>query len=73
MNKENKSRENKSIYLFIIEEEYKRNKAKRNSDEGFFKKTEPPTLITNHPAVIQELENMHPNYKVIQDPTASNT
>ncbi len=74
MNKENESKENESIYLFIIEEEYKRNKAKQNADEGFLKKPEPPTLITqNHAAVILELENMHPNYKVIQEPKPRRT
>lgn len=68
------NKENESIYVFIIEEEYKRNKTKQNASEDSLKKPEPPTLTTqNHEAVIQELEKMHPNYKVIQKPKPRRT
>jgi vacuolar-type H+-ATPase subunit I/STV1 len=74
MNKEKESKENESIYLFIIEEEYKRNKAKQNADADSLKKPEPPPLITqDHADVILELENMHPSYKVFQEPKPRRT
>jgi peptidoglycan hydrolase CwlO-like protein len=68
------NKENESIYLFIIEEEYKRNKAKQNPNDDLLKKPEPPALTTqNHEAVIQELAKMHPDYKVIQEPKPRRT
>ena len=60
---------NESIFLFIIEEEYKRNKTNQNAHEDLLGKAELPILITqNHASVIIELEKMHPTYEVIQEP-----
>jgi len=68
------NKENENIHLFIIEEEYKRNKAKQKGNDDLLKKPEPLALSTqNHEAVIQELEKMHPNYKVIEEPKARRT
>ena len=68
-------KENESIFLFIIEEEYKRNKRKQNAYEELLGRAELPTLTTqNHASVILELEKMHPNYKVnSRTQTPSNT
>ncbi|MGD0643874.1 MAG: hypothetical protein ABSA75_03105 [Candidatus Bathyarchaeia archaeon] len=62
--------ENESIYLFIIEEEYKRNKRKRNGNAhvDISGKAELPTLPKrNHASVIRQLKKMHPNFEMIQE------
>jgi hypothetical protein len=62
-------KENESIYLFIIEEEYKRNKRNQDAHEDLLGKAKLPILTEqNHAAVLQELEKMHPTYEVIQEP-----
>ena len=62
------NKENESIYVFIIEEEYKRNKTNQNAHEDLLGKAELPILITqNHASIIIELEKMHPTYEVIEE------
>jgi vacuolar-type H+-ATPase subunit I/STV1 len=62
-------KENENIHLFMIEQEYKRSKAKQNGDEGFLRKAETPMLTKqNHASVIQELQGMHPNFGAIEEP-----
>ncbi len=62
-------KENESIYLFIIEEEYKRNKTNQNAHEDLLGKAELSILTEqNHASVLQELEKMHPTCEVIQEP-----
>lgn len=61
-------KENENIHLFIIEEEYKRNRRKQNANHDYLGKAEPPMLNKqNHESVILELEKMHSNFEVTQE------
>ena len=67
-------KENENIHLFIIEQEYKRNNAKQNDNEGFLRKAETPMLTKqNDASVIQKLHEMHPNFAVIEEPESLQT
>ncbi|HUK84810.1 MAG TPA: hypothetical protein VLU95_03000 [Candidatus Acidoferrum sp.] len=62
-------KENENIHLFILEEEYKRNKAKQNDHGDVLGEALPPELIKkNNASVFQELERMHHNFETCQEP-----
>ena len=63
-------KENENIHLFIIQEEYKRNKPKQNRDaECLSGKKETPIFNSqNDAAIIRKLAEMHSNPAVIEDP-----
>ena len=61
-------KENENIHIFIVEEEYRRNKVKLNSNGDLLRKAEP--LIVNkqsHESIIQELGKMHSNFEDNQE------
>ena len=62
-------KENENIHLFILEEEYKRSKAKQNNHGDVLGEALPPELIKkNNASVFQELERMHSNFETCQEP-----
>ena len=61
-------KKNENIHLFIVDEEYDRNKEIQNDSDDLLRKVEPPTLTKqNHSTIIIGLENMHPNFEVDQE------
>ena len=66
-----KDKENENIHLFIIEQEYKRNKREQNAQDSCSKEAEKSTLTEQiNPAVIQKLEEMHPKLEATEVPEA---
>ncbi|HMK94095.1 MAG TPA: hypothetical protein VK536_01720 [Candidatus Limnocylindrales bacterium] len=62
-------KENENIHLFIIEQEYERNRAKQNDAEGFSGKAETPILSKqNNASVIRKLKDTHSNFAAIEEP-----
>ncbi len=62
-------KENENINIFIIEDDYRRSKAKQNAHDDLSRKPEPIILNKqNHESVIQELEKMHSNFEAGQEP-----
>ncbi len=47
-------KENENIYLFIIKEEYARNKAKQKVNEAFHRAADHPRITTNSSAILGE-------------------
>ena len=67
-------KENENIHLFIIEQEYKRSKAKQSDQDGSLRKAETPMLNKqNHASVIEKLLEMHPKFEVIEGPESLQT
>jgi hypothetical protein len=58
------TKKNENIHSFIIEEEYRRTKAKQNDREDFSRKAVTPMLAKS---VVQKLEGMHPTFSVIEE------
>ena len=69
-----KEKENQDIHLFIIEQEYKRKKARQNDNQGLLRKAETPMLTKlNRRSVIKKLKEMHPDFAVIEEPESLQT
>jgi hypothetical protein len=62
------SEENENIHLYIIEQEYKRNKAEQNAQDGSSSEEAKKRALTEkiNPAAIRKLKKMHPKFKVIE-------
>ena len=61
-------KKNENIHLFVIDEEYERNKEIQTDSDNFLRKAEPPMLTKqNHSNIIIGLEKMHPNFEVDQE------
>ena len=61
-------KENENIHIFIVEEEYRRNKTKQNTHDDFLRKAEPLIINKrNHESIILELEKMHSDFEVNQE------
>ena len=64
-----KEKENQNIHLYIIEQEYERNKAEQNAYDSSSKETEKPMLTKKiNRAAIRKLEKMHPKFAVTKAP-----
>jgi len=64
-----KEKENQNIHLYIIEQEYERNKAEQNAYDSSSKETEKPMLTKKiNRAAIRKLEKMHPKFAVAKPP-----
>jgi len=58
-------KENENIHLFILEDEYKRNKTKQNDHVDLLGEALSPELSKqNNASVFQELEKMHPSFEI---------
>jgi hypothetical protein len=60
-------KENENIHLYIIEQEYKRNKAQQNASDSSSKEAEKLMLTEKiNPAAVRKLGKMHPKFAVIK-------
>ena len=61
-------KKNENIHLFIVDEEYERNKKMQPASDDLLRKAEPPTLTEqNYSNIVIGLEKIHPNFEVGQE------